>query len=298
MTDEVDILMDEAGCSRRVAERILTLYGNNLNLAFNWVASKHRNIIIFKIKFATKGTFSSGLLFLALNASAKKLLRAAVTISQNPYIYYTELSSPWRDFENMIYTHRLGEDIVHDKTVNVAQRVRGFFQDDENVSFYRIFNGPDRNEISKILGVILRKILDEDIFFEFSRERATLLEWRGVVSGEKNPAPHLSARGLGIELKMEVVRGKKFLFFGKSAKPVEKIREGDFVLAKISDSREIAQYLARLIGISATDEIPVGLEKKEKEKLGYRLVFQLGGMTKGVAFVPFGTFLKISRAMD
>ncbi len=298
MTEEANILIEEAGCSRRVAEKILSLYENNLNLAFNWVASKHRNIVIFKVKFATKSTYSSGLLFLSLNPSAQKLLRTAVTISQNPYVYYTDISQPWRKFENLIYTHRFGEDIIHEKNILAAQRLRAFFQDEGNGHFYRIFNGVDKIEIRNILGGILRKVLDEDIFFDFSKERVTLLEWRGAKSGEVMPSPRVGSRQTPVELRMEVVKGKKLFFFHKSSKLAGNLRQGDFVLAKIVDDREIAHYLLRLIGVSKTDEISAEIEKIEKYGNGYRLIFQLGGMAKGVAYVPSGTIVKIPKKID
>ncbi|MFH1352364.1 MAG: hypothetical protein ABIH68_02175 [bacterium] len=294
MTDEAKILIDEAGCSERVAEKILRIYGNNLNMAFRWLASRHKNLVVLKIKFATKSSYNCGMLFIVLNASQKRILRFAVSISQNPYVFSSALSMPWPEFENKIYTQRLSEEIVHEKTVAVTQAVRSFFQDGDHEPFFAIFDSVDYAEIERSLKLLLTKILNEDVIFEFRKERISVSDFRQISSGGKITAAEFISRSPQIKLKIEVVRGRrKFLF--TRAVTIEKISAGTLIFVRITDGREIARYLARMIGVTGEDEVPVEVLEKTKKENGYFLTVRLGGMIKGICEVPFKTPLEIFR---
>jgi len=294
MTDEAKILIDEAGCSKRVAEKILRLYDNNLNLAFRWLASCHKNLVVLKIKFATKSSYNCGLLFIVLNALQKRIRRFAVSISQNPYIFSADIAMPWHEFENRIYTQRLSEEIVHERTISVTQSVRTFFQDGDNESFFKIFNSVDYAEIEKALKLFLIKILNEDVIFEFKKERISVFDFRQISSNGKISATELISRQPRIELKIEVIRGKKRFLF-KRPKTIEKISAGILIFVRITDQREIARYLARMIGVTGEDAIPVEVLEKKENQNGYSLTVRLGGMIKGICDVPFKTPLEIFR---
>jgi len=294
MTDEVQILIDEAGCSKRVAEKILRIYGNNLNMAFRWIVSHHKNLVVLKIKFATKSSYNCGMLFIILNASQKRILRFAVSISQNPYIFSVDIAMPWPEFENKIYTQRLNEEIVHEKTVAVTQAVRSSFQDGDNEPFFTIFNSVDYAEIEKSIKMLLTKILNEDVIFEFRKERISLFDFRQIPSDGKISAAEFISKAPQIKLKIEVVRGRRRFFF-KRPKTIEKISEGTLIFVRITDSREIARYLARMIGVTGEDAVPVEVLEKKQNKRGYSLTVRLGGMIKGLCEVPFKTPIEIFR---
>ncbi|PIU17856.1 MAG: hypothetical protein COT16_03890 [Elusimicrobia bacterium CG08_land_8_20_14_0_20_44_26] len=294
MTEEAGILIEELGCSARTAGRVLTLCGNNLNQAYKWLASKHRNIVILKIKFATRSTYSCGLMFIALNTELKKVLRYAVSISQNPYVYYEDIDEPWHQFENKIYTQRLSEEIVHEKTIAAAQALMTFFQDPDSDSFYGIFDGVNYPQINEALRIVLRKLMDEDILFEFKKERISIFNFRRVPDGSNFAGAQFISRDAKIDLKVEVLHAKKRFFFHRPP-TIEKINQGAIIFVRITDEREVAGYLARFIGISKSETIPVELLEKQRKDNGYFVSVRLGGMIRGFCIVPFKTHVEIFR---
>ena len=294
MTEEAGILIGELGCSPRAAERVLRLCEGNLNRAYKWLASKHRNIVILKIKFAARSTYTCGLMFMAVNVELKKILRYAVSISRSPYVYSEDLNEPWHEFENRIYTQRLSEEIIHEKTIAAAQALRSFFQEQDSLYFYGVFAGVNPVLIGESLRSLLRKLLNEDIFFEFSKERISIFDFRRVQGDAGGTPSRLASGDATIELKVELLRGKKKFFF-RRAPAIEKVSPGALVFVRITDEREIAGYLARLIGISDSEPIPVELLGKKKTEKDFSVSVRLGGMIRGFCRVPFKTPVEIFK---
>ncbi|MBA3065936.1 hypothetical protein KJ633_05835 [bacterium] len=291
MTDESKILIEELGCSERAADRILSLYGSNLNLAYKHLASRHRNITVMKIKFAAKSSYQCGLMFIAMSAEKKSVLRYAVSISDNPYIFSMDLDMPWHEFENTIYTRRLSDEIVRDKTLSVTQAVRAFLQEKDNESFYEIFDGINHEKIRGLLETILRKLLNEDIFFEFKKERLSVFDFHRSSGPSQNSPVKGDSK---IELRVEIVASPaRFLFF-RSPK-IDKINPGAIVFVRITDDREVADYLMRFIGVTKSETLPVEILEKMKKENGFAVTVRLGGSIRGVCSVPQGTRVEIFK---
>ncbi len=292
MTDEVKILVEELGCSERAADRIFSLYGSDLNLAYKHLASRHRNIVVMKIKFAAKSSYHCGLMFMAISAEKKSVLRYAVSISKNPYTFSMDLNMPWHEFENTIYTKRLSDEIVRDKTLSVTQAMRVFLQDKDNDSFYGILDGVNYEKIRDIIETILRKLLNEDILFEFKKERLSVFDFHraGFGTSQNSPVKGDSKIELSVEI---VVAPKRFLFF--RAPKIDKINPGTIVFVRITDNREVADYLMRFIGVTKLETLPVEILKKSKKENGFAVTVRLGGSIRGVCSVPSGTRVEIFK---
>ena len=292
MTDEVKILMDELGCSERAAFRIFSLYNSDLNLAYKHLASRHRNIVVMKIKFAAKSSYHCGLIFMALSAEKKSVLRYAVSISRNPYVFSMDLNMPWHEFENTIYTKRLSDEIVRDKTLSVTQAMRVFLQDMDNDSFYGTFDGVNYEKTRNLIETILRKLLSEDIFFEFKKERLAVFDFHRVTGGSSQNS---QVKGDSkIELSVEMVPApKRFLFF--RAPKIDNIKPGTLVFVRITDNREVADYLMRFIGVTKAETLPVEILEKAKNENGFTVTVRLGGSIRGVCPVPRGTRVVIFK---
>ncbi|MEA2082612.1 MAG: hypothetical protein U9O97_07735 [Elusimicrobiota bacterium] len=292
MTEEAGILVEELGCSSRAAERIFSLYGSNLNLAYKHLASRHRNIAVMKIKFAAKSSYRCGLMFIALSAEKKAVFRYAVSISKNPYAFSTDLTMPWHEFENMIYTKRLSDEIVRDETLIVTQAMRVFLRDKENESFFDIFDGVDYKKIRERIGAILRKLLNEDVIFEFGKERLSVFDFHRVASGSsQHPAVKGDAK---IELGVEIVAPKKRVLFFRAPK-IDSVTPGTMIFVRIADNREVADYLMRFIGVTKSEMLPVEILKKTKKDDIYAVIVRLGGSIRGVCSLPAGTRVEVFK---
>ncbi|PKM99063.1 MAG: hypothetical protein CVU78_08240 [Elusimicrobia bacterium HGW-Elusimicrobia-2] len=286
MTEEAGILVEELGCSERAAERVFALYGGDLNLAYRHLASRHRNITVLKIKFAAKSSYNCGLIFVALSSEKKSVLRYAVSISKNPYTFSLDLNMPWHEFENTIYTKRLSDEIVRDKTLSVTQALRVFLQDKDNESFYGIFDGVDYKKTGDLIKTILRKLLNEDIFFKFMKERLSVFDFHRVgVEPAKNTAGKEESK---IELRVEMVEApKSFLFF--LAPKIDRVGPGTIIFVRVTDDREVADYLMRFIGVTKSETLPVEILEKTKTAGGFAVTVRLGGSIRGVCQVPEGS---------
>jgi len=285
MTEEAGILVEELGCSERVAERIFSLYGGDLNLAYKHLASRHRNITVLKIKFAARSSYRCGLIFMALSAENKSVLRYAVSISGNPYTFSLDLNMPWHEFENTIYTKRLSDEIEREKTLAATHALRVFLQELDNEAFYRIFDGVDYEKTRQMLKTMLRKLLNEDIIFEFGKERLSVFDFhRSGAGAAKNASGREESK---IELRVESVDAPKgFLFF--LAPKIDNINPGAMIFVRISDDREVADYLMRFIGVTRSETLPVEILEKTKKPGAFTVTVRLGGSIRGVCSIPSG----------
>ncbi|MCD6423396.1 MAG: hypothetical protein J7L42_04700 [Elusimicrobia bacterium] len=296
MKEDVEILIEGAGCSPKIARKVLKVFEGDLNRSFKFLASRHKNLVLYKVKFATKSTYSSGLLFFVFNAGQLRILRAAISISENPYVFAEDLNIPWADFENKVYSLRLKEEIIHDRTVLATHRMRNFLQNPHNSTFIKILAGFEIDRIREILHKLLNNILGEDVLFEFTRERISLLEFRGIDKSEKITATRLTNTENIIELDVEIVKPKKRFFFFLNPKTIEKIHKGSSIFVRIVDRREIARYLLKFIGVEENEAVPVEVLEIQKKTDHYLIKVQLGGGIKGVSKVLPKTPVEIFKA--
>ncbi len=285
--DKVTLLIDETGCDRSEAELALELCGYDLESAVRAIPRLFQNIVVLKARIRAPAESMYGLLLVILNLKEKSLLRARAVVSYNPAVFASELGQHWFDFEARLYACRLWVGTLQELSQEIELVLSSYFASPEAEVFYR--EGADfaekefdnlRAALSAKLGALVELNAQQDILdmgqFREVRPRgdAVLPPEAGARKRTSHPqsGPGLGPGGMLI-LRVDFEEG------GEGGVEAGAVAAGDLVYAKITDTREIAQYLGKLFGARSRDGsggllVPVeAIEKREDGKVMIRVRF-------------------------
>jgi len=288
MKDKVTLLMEETGCERSEAELALELCGYDLESAVKAIPRLFQNIVVLKARIRAEAVPLYGLLLVILNLKDKSLLRARAVVSHNPAVYASELEQHWFDFEARLYACRLWVGSVQEQSQSVEQKLSTYFASPEAQDFYD--EGSDykdkdfdalRAALSVELGAAVELTAQQDVLDmgQFQEVRP-----RGEGSGEPQPArrPARVHGGPGQGPGGMLVLGVDFERDEEGGIPASSLSAGDLVYTRISDSRDIAQYLGKLFGSRSGDGVspllvPIeAIETEEGGRMTIRVRFSAG----------------------
>jgi hypothetical protein len=235
---KVRLLMEETGCEQGEAGLALELAGNDLEKAIRTIESLLRHIYAFKGKcfFQEKNLY--GFFLLVINTKAGEILRFHSVVSYNPALFENSLAMDWYAFEKVIFSYRLDEGSIPDFTQENEQRLSAHLLTRKD-----LLTG---GNIQDITGMLTEFFADAAaaVAVNIETEELNLAQFRqlpdaGATSSAKSAE---SGQEPGIVLlQVEFLEDKN----GKEAC---RLGEGEVVLSKITDTRDIAHYLAHLIG--------------------------------------------------
>jgi hypothetical protein len=233
---QIKLLMEETGCDAGEAKLALTLCENDIEKAIKTIGVLLKYIVAFKAKLHFKDTNTFALMHLIVNAKTSEILRFSYVVSYNPALYETSIKTDWFSFEKTIYSFRVDEGSIQDYTQATSLKLKDFFAlklkeatiiDSENVSS------------------MLREFFHSGAFvFEIDGEELNLTQFKKLPNYEIDD----NAKETHANQTAEFLNLSSDILEDSSGKPASKLSEGDIVLALITDTRDIAHYLAHLIG--------------------------------------------------
>jgi len=246
MQEEARLLMEETGCEQGEAELALELADNDLEKAIKTIGSLLRHIAAVKGKFYFQQKNLYGLVLVVINTKTCEILRLRIVVSYNPALFENSPAMDWYTFEKLIFSFRLDRGSLPDYTQEVEHKLRPYLLAQSEVlvrcdphgieALFRDFFSPDTAEMALTI------------------EQLNLTQFRqlpddGALSSAK------------VTLKDNdpgTVRLQIHLVEDKSGREVTRLQEGDVVLSRITDTRDIAHYLAHLIGgVREGDMVPL-----------------------------------------
>jgi len=262
MREDVKILMEETGCDEGQAELILHSTGNNLEKAIKSINLLLKYIVIIKGKFICNQTNVYGQFIVIGHLNQKRIVRSGALATYDPSIYEEQLDSKWRDFEKRFYAHRLSDGCLHELTQKLEQNLNWQIASDYRKSFFQNLKDRNYEEIIGILGAIISKSLeDAQVKVEMAVEELNLSQFKfpqeSTITPEAGVKPSLNQAGESVNRKEStiVLRTELVTDASSSSVEIEKLRKNDLILVKILDSRDIAQYLSRLLGGCKGEEV-------------------------------------------
>lgn len=301
LPDKIQLLMEEASCDRAEAELAMSLVGFDLEKAIRTIGTLLRHIVVVKGKFVETTQSLHGLLILIADTRREHFIRARAVVSCNPALYETVLEQHWFEFERCIYAARLGEGALQ----HVSQDLERSYVDRleaRRADFFSALKSSDERDLSGVLndglfgsfhhGVqshFIPEVIDWNQFRRFplkgdDRALAEAPPPEGDIAKESRP--HSANETLRIHLALVADEG---------GTPLSEVREGDQLSVLLSDSRDIAHYLAKLLGALNENgphpfEAPVETIQKERGRV--RLYVRLSAGILGVAEAPEGFLVR------
>jgi hypothetical protein len=241
----------------------MSLAGFDLEKAIRTIGTLLRDIVVVKVKFVDSGRNLHGLLILIADTRRRHLFRARAVVSHNPALFETPLDLPWYEFEKSLYASRLGEGTRQQMSQDLEQAFARCLENRRD-AFFLSLDSEDRAGLGSFLEDCLSlpfpggrvearfetEVVDRD---QFKR-----LPLKGE---ERSPAgslvPHATPPGENLFLEIALVEDPRGV-------PARDIRAGDVAAVLLTDGRDIARYLAKLLG-AAGDTGPRALESPVEE---------------------------------
>lgn len=294
MTDpKIALLMEETGCDQDQARQALEQCGYQLSEAVKTLARLLRHIVVLKAKFAYPELDQFGLFMVVLNVKTGALLRAPAVLSFNPAVYAVSLDEDWFEFEKRLYGCRLWEGSVQAESLEIERALADHFRREEAAVLAAQVH-EDAPDLTGELSGLLRRLFKTDrVPLKLRKDVLDLGQFQSLSQKPQRPrekrpsAPAEDQLVLKIELEQERA--------GMSAR---EMRAGDMVSARVVDSRDIGQYLAKLFGgYSDAGPVPilapVEAVESEGDQVLVRVRFSAG--VCGDAKAPLDSRLKVVR---
>jgi hypothetical protein len=236
MLEKVKLLMEETGCEQGEAELALELADNDLEKAIKTIGSLLRHIFAVKGKFSFPDKSLYGLILIVVNTKTQEILRLHTVVSYNPALFENSPEMDWYALEKVIFSFRLDEGSLPDFTQELEQKLEPYLREKKEILIKC-----DTAEITSLLTEFLK--LDKSNITILAEE-LNLTQFRRLPSNDistnsKSDTSDQETATVWLEVKISEDPG---------GKEVSKLAEGDMVLSQITDTRDIAHYLAHLIG--------------------------------------------------
>lgn len=228
--------MEETGCEQGEAELALELAENDLEKAIKTIASLLRHIFAVKGKFSFPDKSLFGLLLIVINTKTQEILRLYTVVSYNPALFENSPEMDWYALEKTIFSFRLDEGSLPDFTQELEHKMRTYLLEKKE-----ILVKCDTAEIKTLLSDSFKP---ENVNITLLTEELNLTQFRRLPSDDGSPNAKAEVSGSEpgtVWLEVDIVEDAN----GREA---SRLAEGDVVLARITDTRDIAHYLAHLIG--------------------------------------------------
>jgi hypothetical protein len=281
--DNVILLMEETGCEQGEAELALILSDNDLEKAITKIGILLKFITAFKIKLILPEKNIYGLIHIAVNIKTAEILRFSMVASHNPSVYENSASMDWFSFEKAIFSYRLDTGAMEDYTQNVEEKLKQYIARELKL-LPRIF----KEEMSKIILSFFDPVVVQT---EIISEELNLTQFKKLPDyNNKQNETSFTGYDLGfVRLDVEILEDL-------NGKPAGKLSEGDVVLSMITDERDIAHYLAHLIG-GRKDGImiplPAMVKKITAKNDDFEIHLHYAPSITGVAKIGSKTLLKV-----
>jgi len=247
--DKIHLLMEETGCDRAQAELAMSLAGFDLEKAIRTIGTLLRDIVVLKGKFVEPSRHLHGLFFLIANTRPENLIRARAVVSHNPALFETPLDVPWYDFEKSLYASRLGEGARQQMSQDLERSLADCLENRRDKFFASLKSSDEAVPVAfmeeclshvfpgGVLDVRLEpEVIDQDQFRRFP------------IKGDERFVPNTPSprAGAGDNLVLHVDPAG----VGEEGVPSREVRVGDSIRVLLTDGRDIARYLAKLLGAS------------------------------------------------
>ena len=273
--------MEEINCEQGEAELALELAGNNLEQAIRTIESLLRNIVAIKGKFYCSETNLYGLFFVIFNSKTQQILRSGTVVSYNPTIFENSPDMDWYAYEKLVFSSRLDPGSIPDFTRDLEQKLEAYLLENKQ----SLTNSSPEN----LTALMKNFFVQQKYELKLGIEELNLAQFRQLPNSSRTTSPAAFDKNEPATLSLEID-----LVEDLNGKQALSLDENDVVYSKITDSRDIAHYLAHLIGGQTEGSfIPVPVRKIEPKEGGLEIQLQYAPGIVGVVKVDSKMRVKI-----
>lgn len=250
-------LVEETGIDPRLAKSLLIFTGGDIEGAKKIISSFEKNIGCLIVKFGLTSIKAYGLIIVLLNLHQNKLEKLYITVSDNSELMSIDLFKDIKEIREMISITQVNSDF------NFI--IKGLEEKFNNVKYleklYTILKTTNQEHMSESIinffSTILNEITTEvNIIVKHRYCQIDPFEMGKIITETSNENIEETKLNENSELKKEQVNTNQISMIELECEPIYSpikgidvaiLQEGDYLKVRITDDREIAQYLARLL---------------------------------------------------
>jgi hypothetical protein len=298
LQDKIRLLMEETGCDQGQAELAMASAGYDVEKAIRTIESLLRNIMAVRAKFIFPDRNIYGLLIFIADTKRESFYRLRAVVSYNPALYETPLDVDWFDFERRLYAFRLWEGTLQQMTQELEPVLLERLEKEEGGRVYAVLrDGSDEELRERLHHVLAGYYPGTRLELAVLREELNLEQFRRLKpqndTSEAAPRPGTLASPAHGNLQLEV-----HLQQDADGIPARDVQAGDSVYVLLTDARDIAQYLSKLLGGRQGEAVrplvaPVEEVVREKGMVSFRIRLSTGIL--GTAQAQEGSLLRVHK---
>lgn len=297
-------LVTSTGCDRALAGMLLKFTGWDLEGARRIIEAVPKDICALKLKFITQITGFFGALFMSYDEKKRVIKRFIAVITDDKDIGRIDVEKQWTEFEEELYSHARTKKIDGLKVDQLKKRMTGDDFISKLANVLKVGRPVKKELLNSILVDELYNIFtDTNIAVKFDIEMTDAFELnkgKGISQAGNADGEELNPDEVDAEMEKQDQREKMEqslivltvdpVLSPVSGTNIQDLEFGDEIQVRISDEREIADYLAELLG-AKVDSIRVPIftkiiEVKELETGDLGVFTQFGPGILGMFKVP------------
>lgn len=228
-------MISETGCEQSEAELALSLANGDIEAAITKLGVLLKYITAFKIKLILPEENVYGLMQIAVNMKTAEILRQSAVFSHNPAVYEISSGQDWFSFEKAIFSARLDSGAMEIYTQSVEDNFSNYAQ-----AAVKELPRISSEQISEVIQIFFTP---KRLSIEIISEELSISQFKKLPGFDS-----LKQGGSFTGYDLGFVRLDAEILEDKNGRTADKISEGDAVLSLITDQRDIAHYIANLIG--------------------------------------------------
>jgi len=295
--DKIHLLMEETGCDQGQAELALTSAGYDLERAIRTIATLLRDIVVARAKFLLPEKNIYGLLNLIADTRRRRFHRLRAVVSYNPALYETSLNLDWYEFEKCLYAFRLWEGTLQQITQELEQSLLPRLEREEGVydALREDRDGRFRERVAEMLagffaGAGVDLVMEREALSLDQYKRLRARDDVSTLSGAAAPVPVGQGGNLLLDAGLEQ---------DPDGIPAREVKPGDAVRVLLTDERDIAQYLSKLLGGRQGEDLralTATVEETRREGEAVHFQIRLSAGIMGLAQAHAASLIHVQRA--
>ncbi|NPU99825.1 MAG: hypothetical protein HPY53_00430 [Brevinematales bacterium] len=255
MAVESQILISNYGVTEEFANNLLLFTKNDVEGAIRILEAAERDVVVLKAKFISSKKLVYGAVVLFYNFQFNIPQYVFCALSGDINLSRIRIETDWRDYLQEITRYMEGKEAEFE----LASRIEGEILSPENVpyitsSFIDKKNYDMVNLKRFLLNCISKVLLDNQIVFKLSAGDIDVFKFNTFLSNTKVGLKIIPKQGIKEVMMVNLRIDPVLAPIGGT--DIERVYVGDEILVKIMDDRDIARYIADLIGGRDDSGIP------------------------------------------
>jgi hypothetical protein len=166
----------------------------------------------------------------------------------------SDLNTDWDQVERLIYRYRLIEGSV----LSLAHNIENHFSQAVNSKKEKFYKSLDNKNLNKTKDILIENFPSGVPEIQIVTEEINLADYQ---DGSSKTEPEKFTNRVSVHPELTKISLDVKLYEDKNGKKAASLSKGDIVLAQITDSREVAKYLTKLLCSKDPTYLPVSIEE-------------------------------------